>query len=275
MKKLYLNTGGLETIFENLQDSLQGTLTSENNQYNLVIKSKKSKGTISGISFTKQLAYIDFDMEFNDDVILSMESSVNSPVVFAYCTDGTLEHSFGINGEKKNLKENQAGILRNTSGINSVLFFKAFQRVKFSIISSNVSNLENVENSDLFAGLNTIFTNPSGNYRYVGQLNLKIAEKLLELKNVPQKGIVGNLVKKRILESILGTEMALHSYGYMKAIQPILTLANKQIDDLKRISNLNIAEVIYGVGQARRHYLPRLLKGKHHLAFSFHHSKTS
>lgn len=275
MKKLYLNTGGLETIFENLQDSLQGTLTSENDQYNLVIKSKNAKGSISGISFTKQLAFLDFDMEFNDDVILSMESSVDSPIVFAYCTEGNIEHSFGINGNKKSLKENQSGILRNTSNINSVLFFKAFKRVKFSIVSSNVTNLENVENSDLFSGLKTMFTNPSGNYRYVGQLNLKIAEQIKEFKNVPQKGIVGNLVKKRILENILETEILQHSYGYVKAIQPILTLANKQLDEFKRISNLNISEILYGVGQAGRHYLPRFLKGKYHLAFSFQHSKTS
>lgn len=273
MKKLYLNTGGLETIFENLQESLQGTLTSDSNQYNLIVKSKNAKGTVSGISFTKQLAYVDFDIEFNDDVVLSMESSVNSPIVFAYCTEGSIEHSFGINGDKKNLKSNQSGILRNSSNINSVLFFKAFQRVKFSIISTNVSNVENVENSDLISGLKTMFTNSSGNYRYVGQLNLKIAEKLIELKNVPQKGIVGNLLKKRIIENILETEIAMHSYGYIKAIQPILSIANKQIDDLKRISNLNISEVLYGVGQAGRQYLPRFLKGKYHLAFQ--HSKTS
>ncbi|MEO7976963.1 hypothetical protein [Flavobacterium sp.] len=268
MKKLYLNTGGLETIFETLQDSLQGTLKLDNDQYSLLVKSKSASGTISGVSFTKQLTYLDFDMEFNDDVVLSMESSDNSPVVFAYCTQGNVTHSFGINGEKKNLKEKHSGILRNTSNINSVLFFKAFERVKFSIISSNVASLQNVEDSNLFSDLKEMFAKSSDNYRYVGPLNLKIAEKLEEFKNVPQKGIVGNLLKKRILENILETEIILHSYGYIRAIQPIIALANKQIDDLKRISNLNISEVLYGVGQAGRH-LPRLLKGKYHLAFSF------
>jgi hypothetical protein len=268
MKKLYLNTGGLETIFENLQDSLQGTLKLDNDQYNLLVKSKTAKGTISGISFTKQLTYLDFDMEFNDDVVLSMESSDASPIVFAYCTEGNVAHSFGINGEKKNLKENHSGILRNTSNINSVLFFKAFQRVKFSIISSNVASLQTNEESSLFSDLKEMFAKSSDNYRYVGPLNVKIAEKFEEFRNVPQKGLVGNLLKKRILENILETEIMLHSYGYIRAIQPIIALANKQIDDLKRISNLNISEVLYGVGQAGRH-LPRLLKGKYHLAFSF------
>lgn len=268
MKKLYLNTGGLETIFETLQDSLKGTLKLNNDHYKLEVKSKTANGTISGVSFAKQLTYLDFDMEFNDDVILSMESSDLAPVVFAYCKEGSVTHSFGINGEKKNLKQNYSGILRNTSNINNILFFKAFQRVKFTIISSNVGNLQNIEDSNLFFGLKEIFAKSSYNYRYVGPLNLKIAEKLEEFKNVPQKGLVGSLLKKRILENILETEIILHSYGYIRAIQPIIALANKQIHDLKRISNMNISDVLYGVGQAGRH-LPRLLKGKYHLAFGF------
>jgi len=275
MKKLYLNTGELETIFDNLRDILQGTLTSDNSQYNLVFKSKNGKGTITGTSFTKQLAYLDFDMEFNDDVILSMESSANSPILFAYCTQGNLEHSFGINGSKEKLKANQSGILRNTTAINSVLFFKAYERVNFSIISSKLPTPDQVEKSDLFSEMQSMFSNADGNYTYVGELNIKIAEKLQELKNVPQKGIIGSLLKQRILENILETEIMLHRYGYMKAIKPIVTLANKQVDDLKKIANMNFLEIINGFGFVGRQYLPRFLRGKSHMAFSFQQSKTS
>src|SRR5690606_18524506 len=128
---------------------------------------------ITGTSFTEHLAYLDFDMEFNDDVILSMESSANSPLLFTYCMRGNLEHSFGINGSKEKLKANQAGILRNGTTINSVLFFKAYERVNFSVISSKVSTKEGVVNPDLCSELQALFTNPYGNYTYVGELNVK------------------------------------------------------------------------------------------------------
>lgn len=266
MKKLYLNTDEMNTVFNELKDSLNGTLTLENNQYRLKVNSKKAQGTISGMTFNKQIAYLEFDVYFHDDIVLSMESSANSPVLFTYCSEGDLIHSFGINGDKKNIKSNQTGILRNTSNINSVLFFKGYKRVKFSVISSNVSTVE--ENKGLFSDLKTMFTNPSGKYIHVGQSNLGIIEKINEFRSVPQKGIVGDLVRKRILENILETEYMLHSYGYIKAIQPILNLATKQIDEFKRISNLNILDAFYGMKHVGSYHLPRLLKEKYLLAFS-------
>ncbi|MEO8238145.1 MAG: hypothetical protein ABI793_01295 [Flavobacterium sp.] len=265
MKKLYINTAEMNTIFNDLKDSLNGTLTLENNQYKLKVNSKKAKGTISGMTFNKQMAYMEFDVFFHDDVVLSMESSANSPVLFAYCSEGNLSHSFGINGDKKDIKPNQTGILRNTSNINSVLFFKGFKRVKFSLISNNVST---AEDAGLSSDLKIMFTNPSGKYIHVGPTNGGITEKINEFTKVPQKGIVGNLVRKRILENILEIEHMQHSYGYVKAIQPILNLATKQLEEFKRISNLNILETFYGMRNAGRYYLPRFLKQKYHLTFS-------
>lgn len=266
MKKLYLNADEMNTIFNNLKDSLNGTLTLENNQYKLNVNSKKAKGTITGMTFNKRISYIEFDIFFHDDVVLSMESSANSPVLFAYCSEGDLSHSFGINGDKKKIKANQTGVLRNTSNINSVLFFKGYKRAHFSIISNNVFTED--DNTGLSYDLKMMFTSPSGKYMHVGQSNVSIIEKINEFKKVPQKGIVGDLVRKRILEDILETEYMQRSYGYIKTIQPILNIATKQIEEFKRFSNLNIVEALYGMKMAGSHYLPRFLKEKYQLAFS-------
>lgn len=268
MKKLYLNTGGINTIFNDLKDSLSGTLTLENNQYNLNVKSKNANGVISGITLNKQISYIQFDIAFNDDIELSMESFANSPILFTYCFEGNLSHSFGINGERKKIKPNQTGIIRNTSNVNSVLYFEGFKHVKFSMIYNNTYNSEMSENSSLFLDLKNVFNSKSGNYIYVGQQNSKIAEKIKEFNAVPQKGVVKNLLKNRILESILEIELDQHTYGYVKSIKPIISLANKQMEELKRISNLNVLEIFSGAGLAGRNYFPRLLKEKYHLSFN-------
>ena len=70
------------------------------------------------------------------------------------------------------------------------------------------------------------------------------------------------MLKNRILESILEIELDQHTYGYAKNIKPIITLANKQIVELKRISSFNVIEMFSGVG------FPRLLKEKYHLSFN-------
>lgn len=48
MKKLYLNTDEMNTVFNELKDSLNGTLTLENNQYRLKVNSKKHKEQLAG-----------------------------------------------------------------------------------------------------------------------------------------------------------------------------------------------------------------------------------
>jgi hypothetical protein len=268
MKKLYLNTGGINTIFNDLKDSLNGTLTLENNQYNLTVKSKNANGIISGITLNKQIMYIQFDIFFNQDVELSMESFANSPILFTYCFQGDLSHSFGINGERKKIKANQTGIIRNKSNINSVLYFEGCKHIKFSMICNNTNNAEISESSQLFLDLKKVFDSNSGNYIYVGRQNVKIAEKIQEFNTVPQKGIVKNLLKSRVLESILEIELDQHTYGYVKSIKPIVSLANKQIEELKKISSTNVLEVFSGVLPLSRNYMLRMFKGKYQLAFS-------
>ncbi|MCI9844837.1 hypothetical protein [Flavobacterium pectinovorum] len=265
MKKLYLNTGRMNTIFNDLKDSLNGTLTLENNQYNLTVKSKNAKGVIRGIMLSQQISYMEFDIVFHKDTMLSMESGINSPIWFTYCFEGNLRHSFGINGKIKKVKSDQTGIVRNTSAINSIFYFEGFKHIRFSILSCNTSN---IENTDLFSGLDKVFRNQNGNYITVATQNFLIAKKIKEFKAVPQKGMVKNLLRKRILESILEIELEQYSYGYLKDIKPIIALANKQIEELKRVSNLSISAMFSGVNLVSRNYLSRMLKEKYHLTFS-------
>jgi AraC-like DNA-binding protein len=100
-----------------------------------------------------------------------------------------------------------------------------------------------------------------------------ITEKLQELKTIPQKGVVKSLLQRSILNSILEIEIAQHGYNYIKTISPILNLATRQINEIKRISNINIAEVIHAAGLASRNYLPRIFKEKYHLSYKSYNQK--
>ncbi|KQO23059.1 hypothetical protein ASF10_10815 [Flavobacterium sp. Leaf82] len=273
MKKLYLNTGRFDTIFNDLKDSFDGELITNNNEYNLIIKSKWAKGTISGVCLNNRMSHLSFDLVLNQDVSLSMESFQSAPIFFVYCENGKLAHSFGANGEKKSLKNNQTGILSNTSVINSVLYFESHKRIQFSLIGvPTEANIED-ENFEMISQLKRRFMTQSGNYIYTGSENFKIAEKWQELKALPQQGIVKNLLKKVILKEIVDMEVAQHSYNYIKTFEPILNLATKQINEIKRISNINISDVINAAGLAGRHYLPRIFKEKYHLSYKPYNQK--
>jgi hypothetical protein len=272
MKKLYLNTGGFETIFNDLKDSFDGELINNNNEYNLSFKSKWAKGTINGVCLDNKMSHITFDVVFNDDVSLSIESFQSAPIFFAYCEKGGFAHSFGANGDKKNLKKDQTGILNNTSVINSVLYFESHKHIQFSLIGMPTL-VSNDENQEMVAQLKKRFMNESGNYIYVGSENAKLTEKWEELKTLPQQGIVKNLLKKLILKEIIELEIAQHSYNYLNTFDPILNLATRQINEIKRISSMNFSEVISAAGQASRHYLPRIFKEKYHLSYKPYNQK--
>ncbi|MEP6929171.1 MAG: hypothetical protein ABI850_04130 [Flavobacterium sp.] len=265
MKKLYLNTGGINTIFNDLENSFEGTLTSDNGEYNLDVKSNWAKGTISGMSFQNEMSYMQFDMIFSDEVTLSIESFHCAPVFFAYCSAGNLKHSFGSNGNITTLKKDQSGIMSNNTTINNVLYFERNKPVKILLIGVPTATFQVGENVDLASKMSKMFMNSSGNYMHVGMQNNQIAEKLIEFDRIPQKGIVKNLLKKSILNSIIEIEVIQHSYNYVSIIAPILDLATKQIDEIRRISQLNISEVLHSLGHAGRNYFPRLFKEKYEL----------
>ncbi|MCC9064531.1 hypothetical protein [Flavobacterium piscisymbiosum] len=267
MKKLYLNTGGFNAIFNDLKDSFNGELIANNNEYSLTFKSKWAKGTISGVCFENKISHMHFDLVFNEDVSLSVEAFESAPVLFAYCENGNLAHSFGANGDKKSLKKNQTGVLSNTSVINSVLYFESHKHIVFSLIGIPTTVSAEDQNFGMMTQLKKRFMNESGNYIYVGPGNLKIAQKWQELKTLPQQGIVRNLLKKLILKEIIEMEIAQHSYNYMSTFDPIVNLAARQINEIKRISQMNISEVISAAGLASRHYLPRIFKEKYHLSY--------
>ncbi|MEO6174294.1 MAG: hypothetical protein ABIP27_03990 [Flavobacterium circumlabens] len=272
MKKLYLNTGGINTIFTDLESTFEGTLTSDNEDYNLAVNSKWAKGTISGMSFQNKMSYIQFDMIFSEEVTLSIESFQCAPVFFAYCSAGNLKHSFGAYGNSTHLKKGQSGIMSNNTTINNVLYFERNKPVKILLIGVPTAVFQVEEDNDLLSKISKMFINSSGNYIYVGAQNHRIAEKLIEFDRIPQKGIVKNLLKESILNSIVEVEVMQHSSNYSSMITPILGLATKQMEEIRRISQVNISEVLHSLGHAGRNYFPRFFKEKYQLIHKYSHN---
>ncbi|KFF04345.1 hypothetical protein [Flavobacterium reichenbachii] len=267
MKKLYLNTGKFDVIFNDLKDTFGGKMTTNANEYKLTFKSKWANGTISGARFEKEMTYLNFDLTFDVDVNLSIESNPFAPIYFAYCQKGSFTHSFGINGQAQILKQNQTGIMNNTSAINSVLHFESHKHIQFSLVGVPTFAEESAYNFDFTTELKKKFTHESGNFIYVGGQHLKISQKMQELNTIPQQGTVRTLLMRSILRDILELEIAQHSYNYLNAFNPIVNLAVRQLNEIKRISHMNFSEVVYAAGSASRKFVPRIFKEKYHLSY--------
>ncbi|MBW1655792.1 hypothetical protein [Flavobacterium quisquiliarum] len=271
MKKLYINTGGFDAVFNNFKDSFGGKLIISANEYKLTFKSRWAKGSITGVRFEKEMTYLNFDFTFNEDVNLSIESNPFTPVFFVYCEKGNVQHSFGANGNVKGLNKNQSGIMCNSSTINSVLYFDSHKHIQFSLIG--MPTAVNNEETDFVSQIKKTFTNESGNYIYIGTENHKIEQKFEELKTIAKKGTVRYLMMRNILREVLQLEIAQHSYNYLSTFNPILHFASRQINEIKKLSTLSVSTVTMPLQMIRRSLQSRTLKQKYQLELKSYNQK--
>lgn len=238
MKSLYLKAGKTESVFNDLKDSFNGNLWIHNDEYRLDIRNNFARGTIKGITFPDGLTYMQFEMIFNEETRLSMESLKTSPLFFVYCLQGNVQHSFGEMGERKNIKNQHSGILKSTSRVNSILYFEKNRPIQFYVIQvgTNTEN-SNEYNDELVKKLKNTFFHINEDYLEISAQDFEITKQLKELNALNHKGIVRNLYMNRILEKILEIEIEQHTDGFSVMAAAIKSFASQQINEIIKISN--------------------------------------
>ena len=236
MKRIYLKAGKAQDVFNDLKDNFKGALESKDDEFNLTLSSGFAKGNIQGITFLDGITYIQFDIVFNDDVRLSMESLKTSPIFFAYCSQGTIQHSFGEQGERKIIKKQHSGILKSASSVNSIMYFEKYVPIKFYVIEINTA-IANQHNDELIRKLKNTFFNIKEDYLHINLQNSKIVQEIEELKTITHKGIVRHLLINRILENILELEIEQHTDGFSVIADTVSSFTLKRINEIKAMSN--------------------------------------
>lgn len=235
MKNVYLYSGTVHEVFNQIESSCKGVLNSNNNEFNLALDSDLMKGTIDEISFINGISSIQVDLTFLDDVRLSFESLNTSSILFAYCHEGSLTHSNVISGHQTTLKKHFSGFQTGGQSINTIVHFKKDMSIKFSLIKVETESVLHPIHDSLLSQLKkTFLSNPTGQ-GYQGIQNLKIAEKLKQLHSDRDQGMVGHHMKKEIIQSILTMEISDHTDHLIQISYAIKDLATKQINQLKNL----------------------------------------
>jgi len=237
MKIVTINTEKIENIFDELTLNVGGKVTFDLDEYTLEVNNSFAKGSITGASFNDDISYVQFDMTFSADVRMNILNLKSSPVYFAYCSKGTLSHSFGITGEERKLKTFQTAILSSKQDQEHVLFFEKDKKTKFTLIivgtqeTANQTHSLNENVRETFFGKNTV-----EDFFYIGSYNLRIAEKIEQLNAVNQSGIVRNLLKEGILRIILAMEIQQHTDDLIAATKDTNCLTLREMEEIKELS---------------------------------------
>ena len=237
MKNIYLNAGTINEVFSDLKNSFDGVLNSNNNEFKLALDTDLIQGNIDAVTFINGITSIQVNMTFADDVTLSMESLSASSIVFAYCTEGTFKHSFGISGHQSTLRKHLSTVVTSRRSINTILHFKKDTAVQFSIIKVETTGLAQTINDSLISNLKKTFLDKQQNFSYQGIQNLRIAKKFHQLNAVMEQGMVGYIMKKDIVQSIVAMEIDNNTDTIIRMSRVIKRSTLHQINELKKISN--------------------------------------
>lgn len=235
MKNIYLNAGTISEVFNGLENSFSGILNSTDNEFKLDLNTDLIKGQIQGITFINGITAVQVEMTFFDDVMLSMESMGTSSIVFAYCDGDRFKHSFGSTGQKISLRKHHSAVINSNRSINTVLHFHKNTTVQFSLIKVETVNMGQAVNDSLLFNLKKTFLNKQPNYYYEGLQNMKITEKFKAFKTITAPGMVGHILKKDCIQSILEIEINDNTAALKKLSGSINRSALNQIDEIKKM----------------------------------------
>ena len=237
MKNIYLNAETISDVFNGRENSFSAILNSTDNDFKLNLNTNLTKGQIQGSTFINGITAVQVEMTFFDDVMLSMESLGTSSIVFAYCDGDHFKHSFGSSGQHISIRKHHSAVINSNRSINTVLHFHKNTTVQFSLIKVEIGNVGKTVNDSLLYNLKKTFLNKQTNYCYNGLQNIKIAEKLRFLKTITAPGMVGHILKKDCIQSILEIEINDNTAALQKLSISINRSALNQINEIKKIYN--------------------------------------
>lgn len=235
MKNISITSNYIYSIFEQMQAQLGGKLEIKSKEYRLKIDNEIGKGFISGINVEHAICYIEYEIDFKEDVSFIYQHDNSSSIHFGYSSKGYLVQSCGEDGIKNKLNQFQTGIFCNCSKKNTHFNFNKNQKVKISMVSIDTLSVSDPELKEQLK--NTFIKNKENNHlSYIGSLNLKIAEKIDILNTINQKGLIKKLLINSTVFLILALEIEQYKYDLAKAKNIFNSLSQADMEIIKRVS---------------------------------------
>ncbi|MFD1062183.1 helix-turn-helix domain-containing protein [Winogradskyella litorisediminis] len=257
MKTIQITAPNLEETFNQLQNIFAAEYSVDFKEHTLKFDSDLGYGTIKGMKLKGAISFIQFNVTFATDVKLVFTTPKQTLVNFAYCSEGKIEHSFNNRENRTELETFQTGILSNINEETNCLYFSRELTTTASIIGVNTASDTNDINM-INEQLRQLFiTDRTEDLAYVSSYNLKIAEKIKQLKAIKQEGVVRTLLVEGLVHVILALEIEQHSIDKVKRNQNTGSLTSKEMSAVKDLSeyinnfpetNLTVTELAHKIG---------------------------
>lgn len=236
MKIINITATDIDLIFEELKTNFGGIFHCDIKERVLKIDSEFGYGTIRGIKTKGGISYLEFNMNFNEDIKLTLNSPRKTSINFAYCSEGKMGHTFNSATNRTELETFQTAIVSNIICEQNILYFYRNTQLSASIISVNTL-FGDSRNFTINNQLRERFiSNKTEDIIFMGSYNLKIAEQLKRIRAISQKGLVRALLIEGLVHVILALELEQHKQDKRSKENSTGTLTSKEMTKVKDLS---------------------------------------
>lgn len=257
MKTIKITATDIDLIFNQLKQNFGGNFKCNIKERILYIDNDEANGTIRGTLTKGGISYLEFNMNFNENIRLVLNSPSKTVVNLAYCSEGKMGHAFNNNEKITTLETFQTAIVSNITNERNELYFYKNSNISATLISVNTLSGD-TNTSAINEQLRSYFiTNSTENVVFVSSYNLKIAEQLNQLQAIKQKGVVRALLIEGFVHMILALEIEQHQKDKKAKESHKGSLTTNEMTNVKDLSqyinnypetSLTVTELAHKVG---------------------------
>lgn len=249
------------SVIEQLNKSLNGTVTKIYGEEVLKFNNKIGYGTIRNVSFDWGITLLDYDVYFNEDLKIVYKITEETPVEFLFISKGKLNYSTD-DANYVELERFQNVIISNKLNSKNVYIFPSKVNVQLNVIQVVSDEYQKKQNNNIDSLQETLLSVFRGRseelpYKHLGGHNLKIASVIKDLNSTEDSGIIKSLSIEGQLNLILALQIAEHKKFITKKVLPdslsrgdmkkIHDAANYIVENISQYVTIKILSSIFGL----------------------------
>ncbi len=250
------------SVIEQLNMSLNGTVTKTYGEEILEFNNSLGYGSIRNISFDWGISLLDYNVYFNEDLKIVYKITKETPIEFLFVSKGNLKYSNSDDGNYVELERFQNVIISNEIDSKNVYFFPSKVNVQLNVIQVITDEYRKKKNNNIGSLQDTLLSIFRGQsdelpYKHLGGFNLKIASVINDLNSTEGSGILKSLSIEGQLNLILAMQIAEHKKFINKEVLPdslskidikkIHEASNYIVDNVSKDVSIKTLSQIFGI----------------------------
>lgn len=198
------------TKLNQLNNTLGGSISVFDTERILMFDNHKGTGRVQSVELESGIGYSQFDLATTETIKLNLKNTTSRSLFFIYCLEGSLTLKLPMSRSSIEVDSLRTVILGGMEE-DVKITVESGKKVHFSIIqiSDDSKDTYDLKSNKLKDQLFSQFLK-NKKYEYVGTVNLKIKEHLLQIKAISQTGVV----RKLLIEGIVHFTLALEILHY-------------------------------------------------------------